>query len=184
MLLIYIILTNALGLLIGYPFSTHLRNNSFDQLSKVRENFCMQLASIQSPNIGRYISSVLSDYEKRNITDSVEPFDKTTLPSKSRQLSIGWFCGDVSYHPVGRFLYGLMHSLSGPTHSHTVVDVQHHSRETRDHWFKEIANINYLNVTNGSFSEGLNPAETKNLILQLIYRDGHQDISFVVFTPN
>ena len=159
---------DRLGLVDWLLCSPYLSIESFNSLPlAVRENFCMQLASMNYPSTESYIANVLSDYRSQNDADSISSFSTSTSSSSSsfpkKQLRVGWICGDISYHPVGRFLFGLLNSLISPTHSHTVLDVQHHGNESKYFWFKELESIDYVQVDTTSFSDKLQSCRNAEL---------------------
>jgi predicted O-linked N-acetylglucosamine transferase (SPINDLY family) len=97
----------------------------------MRENAVMQLSSVanngsHAQRIRAQVESVLAEYQQPAV--SSPRFLPHSRPN--RTLRIGWITGDVAYHPVARFVYGLFASAPNRSHQHLLIDINDHQKES------------------------------------------------------
>ena len=124
---------------------------------EMHSNLCMQLASIQSMQYRPQVETLLS-----NLRDTVE-FQDIELNSsqiinlrssdsslkRPKPIRIGWITGDLTYHPVARFLYSFFASgnSSGDRGeaSHSLVSLVDHGSDSAHLSFSTIPSLSLLN---------------------------------------
>lgn len=122
----------------------------------MRENLCMQMASLEMSSYQRLLPEVISDYQGMNQNSSlVENGGKYCENIAEKiNLKIAWITGDLSYHPVGRFLLGFLNQLKVSRCQHFLLDIFDHANETtRGEWFESLPKLQVMNFGNGSFEE-------------------------------
>ena len=117
------------------------------QYPELHGNLSLQLASVASNKAlaqAQFFCSALS-----GITPSphaslfVDKFNCISS-SSTKTLRIGWITGDVSNHPVARFLHGFFGASVGALHhSHQFISMQHHGNEAWDKHFEALSNIDF-----------------------------------------
>ena len=117
----------------------------------VQSNLCMQLASIESRLYPGHVSSLL---QKMRDINPVEPMRLPTAAvnkkcrDSSKKLRIAWITPDLAYHPVSRFLFGFFSSsINNLRHSHTVVSLFDHLKESSFRAFESLSKIDMLDVS-------------------------------------
>ena len=120
-----------------------------------RENLCMQLASLESSQYPSFTNSVLNDINHQYAQLVSYMPSKSFIDSRSSascRLRVAWITSDISYHPVGRFLLGILGSKNNPIHDHYVVDLADHGAESSKSLFKALEHIHYLSLGELDFS--------------------------------
>ncbi len=119
---------------------------------QMHSNLAMHLASIESKHYPEHIKSLL---------DAVEPTDAyqkhreagTGVPNcvrgpSGRPLRIAWVTGDLTPHPVSRFLLGFLEASSGiRRHQHHIISVLDHGTETNRPLFEQLPALEVHDVS-------------------------------------
>ena len=108
----------------------------------------MQSASLNLSVYPQLVSSVIDHYSHlNNTTENILSFKtNSSSPSSSQNLRIGWVSGDISYHPVARFMLSLFDGNIPKNHSHVIFDSCHHGSESKCEWFKSLDYVNYQDL--------------------------------------
>ena len=112
----------------------------------MKENLCMQSASLNLSVYPSLVSSVIGSYRNLNSSGSlICPPYATSIHSsdKKKSLRIGWITGDICYHPVARFMLSLFYDTVPKNHSHTVIDCFAHGAESKKDWFKKLEHTSF-----------------------------------------
>ena len=144
----------ALGNWLKYsPFFVN-PDNQVLELS-LRENLCMQAASLEFKNYPSIVQSVLDEYSSSPQSPYQHSVTKADDPSSPPRLTVAWLSADISYHPVGRFILGLFSSIDKPKHNHILVDVNDHASESKRHWFDDLNSVSRFTPTSRSHTDRL-----------------------------
>jgi len=147
---------DRLGLVDWLAFAPFSRDQAkYSELPLLmRENLCLQMASLEMSSYQRLLPKVISDYQSMNqnsssFVDAVGKHHENI--SEKVNLKIAWITGDLSYHPVGRFLLGFFNQLKVSRCQHFLFDVFDHANESRREWFESLPHLQVMNFGNGSF---------------------------------
>lgn len=122
--------------------------------SQMHSNLSMQLASIESKLYPMHMNKIVDEYSREcNLEMYAQPRfpESHDLSSKSSigadsGLRIGWLTGDLSYHPVGRFMYGALASNASLKHNHCLVSLVDHREESLGSLFSGLKNVDVEKV--------------------------------------
>ena len=115
-------------------------------------NYMLQLASIESSQYGkanqRYISALRKCDDFQQCCDI--GVGRAQLQVRSKQsLRIGWITGDLSPHPVSRFLLGFFNALNknNAVHQHHLINVLDHGTQSCVDWFEPLESIDLTDIS-------------------------------------
>ena len=115
-------------------------------------NYMLQLASIESSRYGeanqRYISALRQSVEFKQCCEVGN--GRSNLQARSKQsLRVGWITGDLSPHPVSRFLLGFFHALNQQQaqHHHHLISVLDYGQQSCADWFKPLGSIQLTDIS-------------------------------------
>ena len=103
-------------------------------------NYMLQLASIESSRYSdvnqKYISALRTSPDFTRCCDAGVGRGHLK-PDNKEVLKIGWITGDMSPHPVSRFLLGFFHALceGEAIHQHHLINVIDHGPQSCTGWF-------------------------------------------------
>ncbi len=114
-------------------------------------NLALHLASVQSPRYVRHLTnflgSVASTPAQKKLaiaSTKLKPLDQ----KKTNHLKIAWVTGDLSPHPVSRFLeHFFVASHEQRRHQHIVVSVNDHGTDSVVPKFQGMPNLDLLDVS-------------------------------------
>ena len=115
-------------------------------------NYMLQLASIDSGRYAdvnqRYISALRQADDFKRCCD-VGLGRATLRPREKKALRVGWITGDLSPHPVSRFLLGFFHALNQgkSNHDHHLISVINHGPHSCTNWFEPLKSIELTDVS-------------------------------------
>ena len=139
------------------------------QHPELHGNLSLQLASTASnqavPQAQAYCTALSTITP---IADNPSYIDKLNalLSAPNKPLRIGWLTGDVSNHPVARFLHGFFNaSIGALNHSHQLISMQHHGNEGWDKYFDALPNLDFISL--GSYSPEIRYSQLTNLNLDI-----------------
>ena len=115
-------------------------------------NYMLQLASIESSRYGdvnqRYIATLrqAADFER---CCHAGKGSLGLQPRPKRELRIGWVTGDLSPHPVSRFLLGFFSALNQgkAQHQHHLINVIDHGPRSCVDWFEPIQSLQLTDIS-------------------------------------
>ena len=114
-------------------------------------NYLLQLASIESSRYGEvnqtYISALRQAVDFQKCCDA--GVGRVGLkPRQKEVLRIGWITGDLSPHPVSRFLLGFFHALNQgkAQHQHHLINVIDHGPRSCIDWFDPIQSLQLTDI--------------------------------------
>ena len=115
-------------------------------------NYMLQLASIESTKYEeanqRYVSALRQcDQFKRCRDVGITSSQLKLRPAKS--LRVGWITGDLSPHPVSRFLLGFFNAFENKKalHQHHLINVIDHGPQSCTDWFAPLQSINLTDIS-------------------------------------
>ena len=125
-----------------------------DPLSAQQEysNYMLQLASIESARYGTVNQSYITELRKaadfHRCCEVGNGRDHLKITSK-QSLRIGWITGDLSPHPVSRFLLGFFHALNEgkANHQHHLINVIYHGTNSCVDWFEPLRSIELTDIS-------------------------------------
>ena len=88
-----------------------ISSEGFSAEPQLQANLVMQLASIQSDKYPSYLQSLVTSLEAKPSFHDLSRTARDLLGSRKlgvQGLKIGWITADSHYHPVARFLYGML----------------------------------------------------------------------------
>ncbi len=151
---------DPVGLVAGYEQSgyvswmPYLLNDVFEtpvENSAVQHNNCLYLASIESDQLGNYLKHYVQKLTSLPQFSVLK--NSGLLPSRAnyqdlkRPLRIAWLIGDLSNHPVARFLLAFLSAGSGSfRHQHILVNTKDHLSESYSDRFEHISGLSQLDV--------------------------------------
>ena len=145
---------DRLGLVDWLSFASFSRDQSkYLELPLVmRENLCMQMASIEMSSYQRLLPEIVCEYKRMTQNASVVDGEirHHQKISEKANLKIAWITGDLAYHPVGRFLLGFFNQLKVSRCQHFLLDIFDHANESRREWFESLPQLQVMNFGNGS----------------------------------
>ena len=106
------------------------------------------------------LNRVIDEYKKQLTVLDVPSFVSSNA-NLSNKLRVGWFSGDLSYHPVGRFFLGF--SQKRLHHHHLLFDTCDHGAESRREWFKNTTPLDVFNYSNHSLQQQIQLVREHNL---------------------
>ena len=115
-------------------------------------NYMLQLASIESSHYGvvnqRYISALRQSADFQRCCEAGASRINLELPRK-QSLRVGWITGDLSPHPVSRFLLGFFNALhyENAQHQHHLISVLDHGPQSCAEWFEPLKSINLIDIS-------------------------------------
>ena len=115
-------------------------------------NYMLQLASIESSLYGevnqRYINVLRQAADFKRCSDVRINLSHAKSRCKTG-LRIGWITGDLSPHPVSRFLLGFFSGLTpaNAKHQHHLINVIDHGPHSCADWFKPIQSIQLTDIS-------------------------------------
>ena len=107
------------------------------------------------------LNRVIDEYKKQLTVLDVPSFVSSNA-NLSNKLRVGWFSGDLSYHPVGRFFLGFFHKKR-LHHHHLLFDTCDHGAESRREWFKNTTPLDVFNYSNHSLQQQIQLVREHNL---------------------
>ena len=115
-------------------------------------NYMLQLASIESSIYAdvnqKYISAIRQAADFQLCCDV--GLGRPQLKSRYEEpLRIGWITGDLSPHPVSRFLLGFFHALNQgqSVHHHHLINVINHGPHSCTDWFNPLKSIHLNDIS-------------------------------------
>ena len=135
------------------PYFEDIANVSLPM--SMKENLCLQAASLNLPVYSSLVSSVVTKYSELNSSElHLVPYKSSTLShSCTKSLRIGWISGDICYHPVARFMLSLFYGTVPKNHSHTVLDSFPHGSESKNEWFQDLEHTSFVDLGCSSLSD-------------------------------
>ena len=115
-------------------------------------NYMLQLASIESSLYGevnqRYIQVLRQTADFKRCSDVRINLSHANSSCKTG-LRIGWITGDLSPHPVSRFLLGFFSWLTpaNAKHQHHLINVIDHGPQSCADWFQPIKSIQLTDIS-------------------------------------
>lgn len=115
-------------------------------------NYMLQLASIESKQYGeinqKYISELRKAVDFKRCC-AARPALKSHYPCENKALRIGWITGDLSPHPVSRFLLGFFHGLNKckVNHQHHLINVINHGPQSCSNWFDSLNSLKLTDIS-------------------------------------
>ena len=115
-------------------------------------NYMLQLASIESSLYGnvnqRYIAALRQAADFQRCCNAGVVRSHLNPPSQ-KSLRIGWITGDMSPHPVSRFLLGFFHALNEGTssHQHHLISVLDYGPQSCADWFENFESVELTDIS-------------------------------------
>jgi len=139
------------------PWLEYLKPSVLDNpLSAQQEysNYMLQLASIESSRFGGvnqgYIAALRQSAIFQSCCDAGVGRAGIKIKSHNQEkLRIGWITGDLSPHPVSRFLLGFFHALNQKKakHQHHLISVTDHGPHSCADWFESLDAIHLTDIS-------------------------------------
>jgi len=117
----------------------------------LHSNLAMHLASIEAPSYSRHIVRMMKAVKSTQVyVQHKHAGLGVPRPAiANRPLRIAWVTGDLTPHPVSRFLLGFFEASDRRReHSHCLVSVRDHGTETCADWFEQFYNLDFVDVSN------------------------------------
>ena len=128
------------------PFLGDFKNAALPM--SMKENLCMQSASLNLSVYPSLVTSVIEYYRNSNHDEfQLPPFSSSISSRKtSKSLRIGWISGDICYHPVSRLCCSLFNGTIPNNHSHTVIDIFPHDDESNAAHFDALKHVSFVDL--------------------------------------
>ena len=115
-------------------------------------NYMLQMASIESSRYGglnqRYVAALRQSADYQRCCD-VGVGRVGLVPRCKEKLRIGWITGDLSPHPVSRFLLGFFSAFNQgqSQHDHHLINVIDHGSRSCIDWFEPIQSLQTIDIS-------------------------------------
>ena len=143
-----------------------ISSEGFSAEPQLQANLVMQLASIQSDKYPKYLQSLVTSLEAKPSFHDLSRTARDLLGSRKlgvQRLKIGWITADSHYHPVARFLYGMLAPQKNKfNHQHFLISLENHKEESYNELFSSILGGNLIDLAGLSGVDKLQMIRSQN----------------------